>query len=53
MTSPFIFISAGEASGDAHGAGVVAELRKRFPEAELFGIGDDHMQAAEYLRECI
>jgi len=41
-----IFISAGEASGDAHGAGVVAELRKRFPDAELFGIGGDRMQAA-------
>ncbi|MBU0509198.1 lipid-A-disaccharide synthase [bacterium] len=41
-----IFISAGEASGDAHGAGVVAELRERFPEAELFGIGGDRMQAA-------
>ena len=41
-----IFISAGEASGDAHGAGVVAELRKRFPEAELFGIGGDRMAAA-------
>jgi lipid-A-disaccharide synthase len=41
-----IFLSAGEASGDAHGAGVVAELRKRYPDADLFGIGGDRMQAA-------
>lgn len=41
-----IFISAGETSGDAHGAGVVAELRKRYPDAELFGIGGDRMEAA-------
>ncbi|MDD5088019.1 MAG: lipid-A-disaccharide synthase [bacterium] len=44
--NPSIFISAGEASGDAHGAGVVAELRKRFPDAELFGIGGDRMAAS-------
>ncbi len=44
--SPTIFISAGEASGDAHGAGVVAELRARYPEADLFGIGGDRMEQA-------
>jgi len=43
---PTIFISAGEASGDAHGAGVVAELRRRYPEADLFGIGGDRMAKA-------
>jgi lipid-A-disaccharide synthase len=41
-----IFLSAGEASGDAHGAGVVAELRQRFPDADLFGIGGERMQKA-------
>lgn len=45
-TSPTIFISAGEASGDTHGAGVVRELRRRFPTAELFGIGGEKMAAA-------
>jgi lipid-A-disaccharide synthase len=43
---PSIYLSAGEASGDAHGAGVVAELRARYPDAELFGLGGDKMQAA-------
>ncbi len=43
---PVIFISAGEASGDLHGAGVVAELRRLYPEAALFGLGGDRMQAA-------
>ena len=46
MSQISIFISAGEASGDAHGAGVVAELRKRYPDAHLFGIGGDRMQAS-------
>lgn len=36
-------IIAGEASGDAHGAGIVRELKKRNPELELFGIGGDKM----------
>jgi lipid-A-disaccharide synthase len=44
--SPTIFISAGEASGDLHGAGVVRELRARFPGAALFGIGGNQMEAA-------
>src|SRR5512140_3751564 len=46
MSKKVIFISAGESSGDMHGAGVVAELRKRYPDAELFGIGGDRMEAA-------
>jgi lipid-A-disaccharide synthase len=37
-------IIAGEASGDAHGAGVVHELKKRSPETEIFGIGGDKME---------
>jgi lipid-A-disaccharide synthase len=35
---------AGEASGDLHGAGVVRELKKRFPKVEIFGIGGIAMQ---------
>ncbi len=42
---PKIFISAGEASGDVHGAGVVRELRRLFPDAQLFGMGGDKMEA--------
>jgi lipid-A-disaccharide synthase len=46
VNNPVIFISSGEASGDIHGAGVVAELKSRFPDAEMFGLGGDKMQAA-------
>jgi lipid-A-disaccharide synthase len=41
-----ILIIAGEASGDLHGAGVVHELKRLAPEAEIFGIGGDGMAAA-------
>lgn len=37
-------IIAGEASGDAHGAGVVRELKLRNPALECFGIGGDKME---------
>ncbi|MBM3324417.1 MAG: lipid-A-disaccharide synthase, partial [Calditrichaeota bacterium] len=43
---PTIFVSAGEVSGDAHGAGVISALRKRFSNANFFGIGGDRMAAA-------
>lgn len=46
MPFPTIFISAGEASGDLHGAGVVRELLARYPDATLFGIGGKQMEAA-------
>ena len=40
-----ILIIAGEASGDLHGSGVVRELKRRDPDAVIFGIGGDKMQA--------
>lgn len=43
---PRFVLVAGEASGDALGAGLVEELRKRFPDAHFAGIGGDAMRAA-------
>jgi lipid-A-disaccharide synthase len=43
--SPTIFISAGEASGDFHGSFVVQSLKNQLPNAKLFGLGGDRMQA--------
>ena len=37
---------AGEASGDAHGARVAVEIRRRWPGAEMVGLGGDRMVAA-------
>lgn len=39
-----VMIIAGEASGDAHGAGVVRELKRAAPEMDIFGIGGDKME---------
>ena len=39
-------IVAGEASGELHGAGVVAALRARRPEIDILGIGGDRMEQA-------
>lgn len=41
-----ILVSAGEPSGDLHGAQVVARLRERYPDLELEGPGGPLMQAA-------
>jgi lipid-A-disaccharide synthase len=47
MENKFVaLIVAGEASGDLHGAGLVHELKRLAPEAEIFGVGGDGMAAA-------
>ena len=46
MARPFFYVSAGEPSGDQHAAGLIRELRNRFPEAEFRGFGGPEMQKA-------
>ncbi len=41
-----IMIIAGEASGEMHGAGVVAALKARYPEIDVFGVGGERMKRA-------
>lgn len=41
-----IFFSAGEASGDVHGASLAREIKKIAPQTELIGFGGDLMQNA-------
>ena len=44
--APRIFVSAGEPSGDLHGAGVVRALRARHPDATIEALGGPRMAAA-------
>ena len=46
MSHPRIFISAGDVSGDLHGAGLVRALKALAPEAEIVGLGGPKMRAA-------
>ncbi len=39
-----VMMIAGEVSGDAHGAGVVRELKRMQPSIEIFGIGGEKMK---------
>jgi lipid-A-disaccharide synthase len=45
-SAPRIFVSAGEPSGDLHGAGVVLALRARHPDAIIEALGGTRMAAA-------
>ena len=49
---PKVMISAGEASGDLLGAGLIAELRERFPDAEFAGIGGERPRGKEKGSAC-
>ena len=44
--APRIFVSAGEPSGDLHGAGVIQALRARHPDALIEALGGPRMAAA-------
>ena len=41
-----LLVSAGEASGELYGAGLIEALRRRVPELECFGVGGARMRAA-------
>jgi lipid-A-disaccharide synthase len=41
-----IFVSAGEPSGDIHGANLIRALRERRPDLEIVGFGGDRMRGA-------
>ena len=41
-----LLISAGEASGDLHGARLLSALKKRRPDLTAFGMGGERLEAA-------
>src|SRR5262245_15122487 len=41
-----VLLVAGEASGDVHGADLLAALRVQAPQVEVFGIGGPRLRAA-------
>ena len=41
-----LLVSAGEASGELYGAGLIQALRRRAPDLECFGVGGESMRAA-------
>jgi lipid-A-disaccharide synthase len=45
-SSPRIFLSAGEASGDHYGAQLLDEILSRHPQATFFGLGGKEMEAS-------
>ncbi len=45
-TSPTIYFSAGEPSGDLHASNLIAELASRLPEAKFRGFGGERMVGA-------
>jgi lipid-A-disaccharide synthase len=46
LSQPRFFLSAGEPSGDLHGARLAEALRRRWPHCELYGLGGDRMAGA-------
>lgn len=44
--APRIFVSAGEASGDAYGAAIIRELAAQLPDATFSGLGGVQMESA-------
>jgi lipid-A-disaccharide synthase len=46
MAAPSLLVVAGEASGDLHGARLLAELRALRPGLEAFGLGGEELRAA-------
>jgi lipid-A-disaccharide synthase len=45
LSSPTIFLAAGEQSGDLHGAELARELKRRIPDVRLYGLGGSLMAA--------
>ena len=46
METKKIFISAGETSGDMHGANLIREIQKKNPSVKLYGLGREKMVEA-------